>query len=164
MSGRSARAVGWTTTTMVLGSLLGLTLTLAGAPRGAVAVEASRLEGAWTPELYVLRDGTELAVTGLIFFTEREWTVLFFVVDEDGRPRRGSGEGGTYTLEGERLTFVHHYHLSAGEPVGGLPEAPLRMSVTSGADATSEPCRVEVGERTMTIYFPTGNEMRFRRA
>jgi hypothetical protein len=29
------------------------------------------LQGAWEPERYLLKDGTDLAVTGLIFFADR---------------------------------------------------------------------------------------------
>lgn len=130
-----------------------------------VAVPASgQIAGAWHPESYVLADGSEYAVSGFIFFTESDWTVLFFVEDEDGNVRRGSGEGGTYTLEGDRLTFTHFYHLSAGEALGSLADAPLRMSVREAADAATEPCRVDIREKSMTIEFPSGNRMEFARS
>jgi len=123
---------------------------------------AAELRGAWAAELYVLKDGTELPVEGRIFFTDRDWTVLFFVT-QGGEVRRGSGEGGTYTLEGDALTFRHFYNLSAGEAVASLPEAPLRMTVREPEAAAEEPCRVEIGERDLTLFFPSGNEMRFSR-
>lgn len=123
---------------------------------------AQDIEGAWRPELYVMKDGTELTVDGRIFFTEADWTVLFFVT-ENGEPRRGSAEGGTYRLEGENLEFTHHYHLSAGEAVASLPEAPLRMSIARGEDAAEEPCRIELAGDRLTIFFPSGNRMRFQR-
>ena len=111
------------------------------------AVPASgQILGAWNPESYILKDGTEYSVSGLIFFTEKDWTVLFFVKDEQGNVRRGSGEGGTYELEGDRLTFTHFYHLSAGEQLGPLPPSPLRMSVRDAAEAARESCVVDVGE------------------
>jgi hypothetical protein len=115
------------------------------------------IQGAWRPELYTLKDGTEKPVTGLIFFTSSDWTVLFFELDEKGSPQRGSGEGGTYTLEKDALEFVHFYHLSGGT-------TPLTMSVKSFTEAGREPCRVELGEATMTIHFPSGNRMSFRRS
>jgi len=133
-------------------------LLLAGVPASA------QLPGAWSPEAYVLADGTELSVSGLIFFTDEDWTVLFFVTGNDGEPVRGSGEGGTYSLDGERLTFRHNFHMSAGASIGGLPEAPLRMNVRDAADAASEPCRIELGEDSLTIHFPSGNRMDFRRS
>ncbi len=120
--------------------------------------------GAWHPEQYVLEDGTELDVSGLIFFTKSDWTVLFFVEDENGEPRRGSGEGGTYLLVGDTLTFTHFYHLSAGDEIGPIAASPLRMSVKEIEDAAEEPCRAEVGEETMTIHFPSGNRMLFRKS
>ena len=129
------------------------------------AVPASgQILGAWNPENYILKDGTEYSVSGLIFFTEKDWTVLFFVKDEQGNVRRGSGEGGTYELEGDRLTFTHFYHLSAGEQLGPLPPSPLRMSVRDAAEAAREPCVADVGETSMTIDFPSGNRMVFARS
>ena len=142
-----------------------LVLFAAAVPASLPASPASGpIVGAWHPESYVLKDGTEYAVSGLIFFTESDWTVLFFVQDEDGNVRRGSGEGGTYTLEGDRLTFTHFYHLSAGDAVGSLAESPLRMSVRDAAEAAAEPCRVDVREQSMTIEFPSGNRMEFQRS
>lgn len=129
-----------------------------------VSPASAQISGAWSPERYVLKDGTELEVTGLIFFTEKDWTVLFFVKGENGKVLRGSGEGGTYELDGDRLTFTHYYHLSAGEEVATLEESPLRMSVKNAAEAASEPCTVEVGETSMTIHFPSGNRMEFTRS
>lgn len=125
---------------------------------------ASEISGAWRPERYILADGSVFSVKGLIFFTERDWTVLFFVEDENGEARRGSAEGGTYTLSGEGLTFTHLYHLSAGEKLGNLESAPLRMSVKEMGDAAQEPCRVEIEGESMTIYFPSGNRMTFEKS
>lgn len=113
--------------------------------------------GSWRPELYTLKDGTERPVTGLIFFTERDWTVLFFETAPDGSPQRGSGEGGTYSLSEDRLVFTHLYHLSGGS-------SPLKMSVKKPGEAETESCRVELGAETMIIHFPSGNEMLFRRS
>ncbi len=129
-----------------------------------VTPASGQIIGAWSPESYVLKDGTELEVSGLIFFTEKDWTVLFFVKDEQGHVRRGSGEGGTYELEGDRLKFTHFYHLSAGERIGPLPPSPLRMSVRDAAEAATEPCVVDFGKTSMTIHFPSGNRMVFARS
>ncbi|MFQ5789993.1 MAG: hypothetical protein ACE5JI_05885 [Acidobacteriota bacterium] len=123
--------------------------------------EENPLRGAWRTDTYFLKDGAKLKVDGLIFFTDRDWTVLFFVMDEDRTPQRGSGEGGTYTLQADRLVFTHLYHLSAGKKVASLPETPLRMEVKRSADAAREPCQVEVDEQRMTIHFPSGNRMSF---
>ncbi len=129
-----------------------------------ITVGASEIAGSWHPESYVLADGSELSVTGLIFFTDEDWTVLFFVEDENGVPKRGSAEGGTYTLEGEDLVFRHLYHLSAGEAVASLEPSPLRMSVKKAEQATEEPCRVDLRGDRMTIHFPSGNRMEFAKS
>ena len=49
-----------------------------------VTPASGQIIGAWSPESYVLKDGTELQVSGLIFFTAKDWTVLFFVKVEQG--------------------------------------------------------------------------------
>jgi hypothetical protein len=123
----------------------------------APAFAQNSLVGAWRPETYTLKDGAEKEVTGLIFFTERDWTVLFFTKDGKGGLSQGSGEGGTYTLDGERLVFKHLYHMSGGS-------TPLKMSAKSDKDAELEPCTVEVEGEILTIHFPSGNRMRFRRS
>lgn len=121
------------------------------------------LEGAWTPVEYVLAEGARHRVDGRIFFTATDWTVLFFVLDE-GVPRRGSGEGGTYEVEGDRLVFRHRYHLSGGEAMAGLPESPLRMRVTGPGEAAREDARFEIEGDRLTIRFPSGNRMVFIRS
>jgi hypothetical protein len=123
----------------------------------APVLARSPVEGAWHPEIYTLKDGTVREVTGLIFFTDRDWTVLFFIRNEGGGLERGSGEGGTYTLEGDRLVFTHLYHLSGGS-------TPLKMSEKSPEEAESEPCRIELAGEVLTIHFPSGNQMKFRRS
>ena len=121
------------------------------------------LQGAWQPERYILAAGDEQAVTGQIFFAEEDWTVLFFVLGEDGQPKRGSGEGGTYTLHGDSLTFTHRYHLSGGEATGSLPSSPMRMEIHEAADADTEPCTITIEGEVLSILFPSGNTMTFRR-
>lgn len=128
------------------------------------AAEALEIRGAWRAETYTLKAGGQHRVEGHIFFTETDWTVLFFVLGDDAKPKRGSGEGGTYTLDGEDLVFTHLYLLSAGQEVGSLPESPLRIEVNAAADADTEPCRAVVGDDSMTLFFPSGNQMTFRRS
>lgn len=138
-------------------------LRIAPAALAAVTLSAppapaqSRVEGAWHPEVYTLKDGTVQEVTGLIFFTERDWTVLFFTLDGRGGLTRGAGEGGTYTLEGNRLVFTHLYHLSAGS-------TPLKMTVKSPGEGEVEPCEIQLDGELLTIFFPSGNKMRFRKS
>jgi hypothetical protein len=142
---------------------IALSLTLATAGAFQPRADVLDLRGAWQPETYLLKDGARHAVDGLIFFTERDWTVLFFVKDAEGQPRRGSAEGGTYTLAGDKLVFTHKYNLSAGSALAGLPESPLRMRVAEGAAASNESCTIEIDGDRLTIRFTSGNAMTFRR-
>jgi hypothetical protein len=123
------------------------------------------LRGGWETETYILKDGSEYQVKGRIFFTQTEWTVLMFIIDDQGTPRRGSGEGGSYTLEGDKLVFTHFFNLSAGEALGSFEARPTRYVARepSDEDAPTEPCRVEGSGDSMTIHFPSGNRIRFRR-
>ena len=123
------------------------------------------IPGAWKPETYRLKSGPIHEVTGLITFTEKDWSVLFFIVTDEG-PQRGSGEGGTYTLEGDKLTFRHLYNLSGGHAVDGFEASELSMRVrpADAADAPAEPCTITIEDDLLTIFFPSGNQMTFRRS
>ena len=129
------------------------------------AAEPPDLRGSWRPESYRLKSGPAHEVTGLITFTEKDWSVLFFIMTDEG-PRRGSGEGGTYTLEGDKLTFRHLYNLSGGHAVDGFEASDLSMKVRTpdADDAPAEPCTIEIANDLLTIYFPSGNLMTFRRS
>ena len=122
------------------------------------------LQGAWAAERYLMAEGGEHEVQGRIFFSERDWQVLFFVMDEDGVPIRGSAEGGRYRLEGSTLTFIHLHNLSQGEAMEGLDAAPLNMVVRELADAPNEPTSVAIDGSTLTLSFPSGNRMVFTRS
>ena len=144
-----------------------LVVVVCGALLGAAPVAAQGdvdVQGAWRAKTYLLADGTVHTVDGLIVFTERDWTVLFFVTGPDGQPRRGSGEGGSYTLSGDRLVFTHLYNLSAGDEMDGLPASDLRMIVRGAAGAPEEACRVARDADHLTVFFPSGNAMTFRRS
>lgn len=127
--------------------------------------EAPDIRGSWKPETYRLKSGPVHEVTGLITFTEKDWSVLFFIVTGEG-PRRGSGEGGTYTLDGDKLTFRHLYNLSGGHAVDGFEASDLSMKVRppDADDAPAEPCTITIEEDLLTIFFPSGNQMAFRRS
>ena len=151
--------------------MLGAAVPEAAVP-GAAATTSPRSEagsldirGAWKPETYRLRSGPVHEVTGLISFTEKDWSVLFFIVTDEG-PQRGSGEGGTYTLEGDKLTFRHLYNLSGGHAVDGFEASELSMRVrpADAEDAPAEPCTITIEEDLLTIFFPSGNQMTFRRS
>ena len=129
------------------------------------AAESLDLRGSWKPETYRLKSGPVHEVTGLITFTEKDWSVLFFIVTDEG-PRRGSGEGGTYTLDGDKLTFRHLYNLSGGHAVDGFEASDLSMKVRpkDAEDAPAEPCTISIKDDLLTIFFPSGNQMIFRRS
>lgn len=127
----------------------------------APSVGQNHIVGAWEAQSYSLSTGEEHSLVGKIFFTATDWQVVFFVLDADGAVKRGSAEGGTYATEGDSLTFMHRFNLSAGDSVPGLPAADLRMTVNESMAA--EAARFAIDRDTLTIFFPSGNEMRFRR-
>jgi len=120
------------------------------------------LDGAWQARRYHLASGESHPVRGRIFFTRNEWQVLFFVMDGE-EPRRGSGEGGRYTLDGDDLTFEHLFHLSAGDEMEGLPASPLTLTARAG-EGTFEPTQAIVAGDELTLRFPSGNSMIFVRS
>jgi hypothetical protein len=119
---------------------------------------------AWSAEMYFLKDGAEHRVEGRIFFIESDWQVFFFVVDDMGEIKRGSAEGGAYTLDGEALTFWHLHNFSTGEAMEGLEEAPLRMVYRDMEDAPQEPSSVYVEGDELPLAFPSGNRLLFTRS
>lgn len=120
------------------------------------------IQGAWKIVGYKLKEGGVPRVRGTIIFGEYDWVVLFFVVDVEGKPLRASGEGGTYLLEGDRLVFTHMYLMaSGGEPVDGLSKNPPEMKLDG---RQKEECRIELTGRELTIFFPSGNLLRFVRS
>ncbi len=141
-------------------------LVLLAAPHGAAAPltqdEPGDIMGAWEAQTYLLSTGQEHALAGKIFFTDIDWQVVFFVFDSEGKLQRGSAEGGAYATAGERLTFRHRFNLSIGEALPGLPKDDLRMVVHE--TMTTEEARYGIDGDMLTLFFPSGNEMRFRRA
>lgn len=110
-----------------------------------------------------MAEGATYEVQGRIFFTRRDWQVLFFVIDEEGEVRRGSGEGGTYDLRDGGLVFTHLFNLSAGDEMPGLPAAELRMISREPQGAPTEPTDLRIDGDVLTLHFPSGNRMTFRR-
>ena len=129
---------------------------------GVASAQKYTIQGAWKARVYRLASGPVHTVRGHIFFADAEWQVLFFVMN-DGEPRRGSGEGGTYTLKGDQLTFEHHYLLAAGDEMPGLPATSLRMEARDGT-GPSEPTRIELTDEQLILHFPSGNSMEFTRS
>jgi len=118
--------------------------------------QASALKGTWRPELYVIKDSDELSVTGQIFFSDKNWQVLFFVLNENGDPVRASAEGGDYILEQDNLTFYHLYNYS-----GNDQNAPSMLKVFNQETKQEESCTIKLVGENLTIYFPSGNSMIF---
>lgn len=143
------------------------TLTFATLSLGLAAAVAAQsppdIQGAWAAERYLMAQGGEHPVEGRIFFSAEDWQVLFFVIDSDGEVRRGSGEGGTYTLDADGLVFTHLFNLSVGEEMRGLPAAELQMVSRDVEDAPIEPTTIEVSRDLLTMYFPSGNRLIFRK-
>ena len=144
----------------------------AGEPQpGVEAASADEVTGAWRPRIYRIggESPAELPVDGRIRFdpgSPGEWFVVFFVTGAEGEPKRGSAEGGQWFREGESLVLTHAWHLSIGEAVHPLPEAPLRMALRPLAEAAEshrEPCRAEVDGDRLTLFFPSGTSMSFVR-
>jgi len=142
-----------------------LLLTLSALPVRAQPVAAAPdIRGGWHADSYILKTGERHVVQGLIVFTASDWSVTFFVTPEGQPPRRASAEGGTYRLDGQKLVLTHLYNFSAGSALPGLPDSPLRMTVNQAGKAPLEPCTVTVAGDVLTLAFPSGNAMTFRRS
>ncbi len=140
--------------------LAGLGVT-AGDALGQTAAN-SAIQGAWVPQVYVLKDGTRHALRGRIFFTASEWIVTFFVIDHD-QPRRGSSEGGWYKLDGDSLILRHSYLLAAGDAMAGLPASPLQLEARTRNEPV-EGTSIELENDRLVLHFPSGNRMEFKRS
>ena len=122
------------------------------------------VRGGWLAELYALKTGERHTVKGMIVFTASDWNVTFFVTPDGQAPQRASAEGGTYTLDGTKLVLRHLYNFSNGGALPGLPASPLRMAVQTRATAPVEEVTVAVDVERLTLSFPSGNTMTFRRS
>ena len=131
----------------------------------AQAADSTDIRGAWRPEEYRLHEGMVHKVTGLIFFSEKDWSVLFFIITELG-PQKASAEGGTYQLEGNRLVFKHLYNFSGSKEPSATKHSEQTMVVRnpSVSEIPSEACTIELKNDLLTIHFPSGNLMTFRRS
>ena len=122
------------------------------------------IEGVWRATAYFLKTGESHSVDGTIFFQDERWLVLFYVLDLEGKPARGSAEGGAYTTDGNRLNLFHVYNLSSGGgALSGLDPASPRTTLRAEGTGELEECTYEVGASQLTIRFPSGNSMEFTR-
>jgi len=120
--------------------------------------QSPQIKGTWRPEKYVMKDSEELFVTGQIFFSDKNWQVLFFVLNENGDPVRASAEGGDYILEQNNLTFYHLYNYS-----GDDQNATTMLKVFNQENRQEESCKIKLVGEDLTIYFPSGNSMIFKK-
>jgi len=132
------------------------------------AASASHIDvrGGWQADLYTLKDGTQYPVRGQILFTEKDWSVLFFVM-KDGAAQRGSGEGGSYKLKGDQIVLRHRYHVVVAAPeLPSLKAQPEQVRIVPEDDAKrDEPAIITIADDKLTINFgPSGNHMSFIRS
>src|SRR5262249_47037069 len=148
----------------VVGTALVMTA-LAGAASESTRVHAADvdLRGSWKSEIYTLKDGTRHVMPGLLIFTKTDWTTLW-VITVDGKAVRGAGEGGTYAVSGDKLTFNHLFNVSDRKAVRAMAGSPLRVESNSPDRAPLEPCTVALNGDQLTIHFPSGNQIGFRRS
>ncbi len=138
-----------------------LGLTAAGASSSRAAEPANPLIGGWRAEHYYLKDGSDYPLLGQILFTEKNFTVIYIVV-KDGKPQRGSGEGGDYAVEGNHVTFIHHYIASTpAKAITGLKAQTLEAK--KWEKDLVEPSTFEVKEDHMTLFMPSGNRLTWTR-
>ena len=141
-----------------------LMIVVGALPTVSASAQTPQIRGAWAAQIYVMKGGAEHRVEGRIFFTESDWQVVYFVIEKGGKVRRGSAEGGTYTVAGNSLTFVHLHNLSTGGAMEGLEEAPLRMVYRAPEEATEEQSTVRVQGDRLILDFPSGNRLIFTRS
>ena len=122
------------------------------------------IRGGWQTEMYALKTGERHPVKGMIFFTATDWSVTFFVTPDGQAPQRAAAEGGTYTLDGTKLVLRHLYNFSNGAALPGLPASPMLMAIQNRATASLEEVTVAVDVERLTLSFPSGNTMSFRRS
>jgi len=114
--------------------------------------------------MYTLKTGERHTVKGMIVFTASDWNMTFFVTPGGQAPQRAVAEGGTYTLDGTKLVVRQLYNFSNGGELPGLPVSPMRMAVQNRATAPVEEVTVAVDVERLTLAFPSGNTMMFRRS
>ncbi|MFN8060912.1 MAG: hypothetical protein U0Q12_17275 [Vicinamibacterales bacterium] len=130
-----------------------------------MAASLDEISGAWTVREYRLANGDVHVARGLLLLTDGHWATLFFVLNPDGVPRLGSGQGGTFTLAGGTLTLTHVAHVAAGAPIPGAPKADADVLRHAPPDEPRvEICNVQVDGRVLHLHLPSGNIVTFDRA
>lgn len=108
------------------------------------------IEGAWTLQAYAIGNSpTATPIVGQLLFAGGRWGTVFFV-DEGAAGLWGSGEGGDYVREGDRLTFTHRLTFQGGAG---------KELVTNPANGRVEPCTIAIDADSLVIRFPSGSRL-----
>ena len=121
----------------------------------------SILSGFWIPKKYLMSNGESKDVYGHISFGKNQWSVVFFILDEEGNPTSGSAEGGEFMLEDDNLTFWHYYNFA---DISKGTSGNLNKTIYKEDQRQKELCRIEIDEDILVIYFPSGNAMIFSKS
>lgn len=112
------------------------------------------LEGAWALQSYAMgQSPTATPIAGQLLFAGGRWGTVFFV-DEGAAGLWGSGEGGEYVRDGDRLTFTHRLTFQGGAG---------KALVTNAANDRVEPCTITLDAGSLVILFPSGSRLYCRR-
>jgi hypothetical protein len=149
---------------MLIRTLASVAFTLTLGAFIGTASAANDIHGSWQAESYTMRGGQiTYPVRGQIIFSEKDWTVLFFTM-EDGVVARGSGEGGFYETSGEKLVFFHRFF--AGPAFAAIPglkaqKAEAKINETPVREETAY--KIE-GDRLTIDFGPSGNKLTWIRS
>jgi hypothetical protein len=114
-----------------------------------VQARAEGLAGAWFLEKYQL-EGEDLPASGIMIFTEDHFAMVYSMIYQG---RSGRGHGGTYTTDGDQVSFVIPWW---PQHVAGKSEV-MKDEMTAGA-------RFEQEGDSLVLQFDGGSEQRFTRA
>jgi hypothetical protein len=130
----------------------------------APARAATALEGSWKADRYYLKNGSEYPAAGQILFTGNQFSVVYLVL-KDGKPQRGSGEAGDYSVDGEKVVFTHRYLVTTpAEAIPGLEQQQLHHAERSASDPTTiERATFKIEGERLTLFFPSGNRLTWTR-
>lgn len=120
------------------------------------------LIGVWRMDRYRVHSGDDYALDGLMLMTPTHFSATHFVTVSDG-PRRGCGEAGRYTVDGDTLIFHHSHFLSNGEALDGVLSPTGVMTVAAPGEEPVETCRFDLDGDALTVFFPSDNVMSFSR-
>ena len=112
------------------------------------SVYADQLQGAWSLEGYEF-ENKDVPVSGVMIFADGHFA-MGYAMDYEGRS--GRGHGGTYSLEGNEITFVLPWWV---EHVAGKSQVMKDKVEAKG--------RVEQVGDSLVIYFASGSTQKLKR-